>query len=87
MKKIFLLSILVSFSFANVFACKSESSLYLIADTDRNSRAYVAEDLIRSGACKVLYGFTIVHEGQNISKVRYGDTYYYTLTAYLKELK
>jgi hypothetical protein len=84
MKKMFLLSILGSFSFANIFACKNESSLYLIADTDRNSRAYVAEDLIRDGKCKILYGFTIVHKGQVISKVRYGDTYYYTLTTYLE---
>lgn len=84
MKKMFLLSILVSFSFANVFACKSESSLYLIADTDRSSRVYVAEDLIRDGKCKVLYSFNIIHKGKIISKVRYGDTYYYTLTAYLQ---
>jgi hypothetical protein len=33
---------------------------------------------------KILYGFTIVHKGQVISKVRYGDTYYYTLTTYLE---
>lgn len=84
MKKVFLLSILASFSFANVFACKNESSLYLIANTDKSSRVYVAEDLIRDGKCKILYGFTIVHEGQVISKVRYGETYYHTLTAYLK---
>lgn len=87
MKKIFLLIVLASLSFADVFACKDESSLYLIANTVNSSRAYVAEDLIRDGKCNILYGFTIVHEGQNISKVRYGDTYYYTLTAYLKELK
>lgn len=84
MKKIFLLSILASLSFADVFACKSESSLYLIANTPSGSRAYVAEDLMRDGKCKNLYGFTVVHEGQVISKVRYGDTYYYTLTTYLK---
>lgn len=84
MKKIFFLSILASFSFANVFACKSESSLYLIADTNINSRIYVAEDLIRDGKCKILYGFTTVYEGEVISKIRYGDTYYYTLTVHLK---
>lgn len=84
MKKIFFLSIFVNFSFANVFACKSESSLYLIADTDKNSRIFVMEDLIRDDKCKILYGFTVVHEGQHISKIRYGDTYYYVLTAYIK---
>ena len=84
MKKIILLTLIVTFSFGKTLVCKNESTLYHISDRKGENRLYFVQDMLSSGECKFIYSYKMIYKGEYVSKVSYGDNSYYTLTAFVK---
>ncbi len=85
MKIFFLLISLLSLSFGNqLLACKNESTLYQISDRKGDSRLDFVTDMIYTGECQIIDSYQLVFKGDLISKIRYGNDTYFTLSYFIK---
>lgn len=75
MKKLILISIFVTFGFAQVAGCKKKDSMYAIADaSDRKS---VFMSLYYNGECNIVDEIKVVDYSGRLKKVLASDGQYY----------